>query len=136
MIVPLLMLAAQPAAAAPETAPPPDSVRVAVVDGRLDIPDEIAAAVVPYMRCLIASSGVPVYTEGRKALIPPPAGIGKGSDCSAHRSKAARDADYLLKQAGKGPRSKRALYIDKVLASIDAFHWRSSPPARKPEMPK
>ena len=64
----------------PGAPPPPLLSRPGVpgaelrVNARLDIPDEIAPAVVPYMQCLLASAGVPSYARGRP--LPPPPGIG------------------------------------------------------------
>lgn len=95
----------------------------------MQIPDEIAPAVVPYVRCVIASAGVPMYTAGRKALIPPPPGIGKGSDCSAIRHKAAQDAEKLLKRSGKMPRRERQAFIERVLSEAGNFSIPTPPRA-------
>lgn len=91
-----------------------------------DIPDEIAPAVIPYLLCRTASSGVPVYTQGKKALIAPPPGIAKGSDCSAARVKASADAHRMLRQAGRGDKAERAGYVEKVLSDLDRFQASSN----------
>jgi hypothetical protein len=93
---------------------------------RIDIPDDIAPALVPYMTCLIASAGLPMFSEG-KPVAPPP-GIIKGSDCSAVRSKAFKDADTMLEQAGRKEPGERAAYIDKALAAMDRFQAATNLP--------
>lgn len=99
--------------------------RLPQVESSLEIPDEIAPAVMPYMLCQVASAGVPMYTEGKKALIPPPPGITKGSDCGAARAKAATDADRMLKRAGRKGKAERGAYVEKVLRDMDEFHAAS-----------
>lgn len=101
--------------------------------GRLDIPDEIAPAVVPYLRCLIASAGVPVYTAGRESLIAPPQGVEKGSNCETFRTKARRDAHILLRRQGGRDKQQRQVMIEATLTSIDDFQRASTPPATSPE---
>jgi hypothetical protein len=98
--------------------------------GGFQIPDEVAPALAPYMNCRLASLGVPVYTSGREKLIRPPRGIGKGSDCTAVRTKAAQDADGMLKRANRGSRAERAALIERVLVSIDEFN--PAPPLPSP----
>jgi hypothetical protein len=106
-----------------------------VPTGRFDVPDEIAPAIVPYMMCQAASAGVPVYTEGRKQLIAPPAGIGKGSGCSAARELAARRADLLLRRRGGMTKKARAQLIERTLAGADAFQRASELPPPPPPPP-
>ena len=91
-----------------------------------DIPDEIAPAVIPYLLCRTASSGVPVYTQGKRALVAPPPGMAKGSDCSAARAKASADADRILRQAGHADRAERAGYVEKTLSDLDKFYASSN----------
>jgi hypothetical protein len=102
----------------------------------LDIPDEIAPAIVPYVICKTASAGIPMYTEGRERLIAPPAGFVKGVDCTAVRRQAARNADRLLRDRGGMTRKARSELIERTLAGADAFH-RSAvpPPSRVPDAP-
>jgi hypothetical protein len=107
-----------------------DRVAIAAVTRRLDIPDEIAPAIVPYMMCLSASAGTPVYTEGKKRLIPPPPGIGKGAGCSAQRARAAVDAEQLLRRRGGRNKKARRALIEKTLAEIDAFERAPAAPPR------
>ena len=101
--------------------------------GRLDIPDEIAPAVVPYLQCLIASAGVPLYTAGREKLIAPPEGAAKGSDCERFREKAARDADVLLRRHGGKDKQQREATIDRTLMNIEDFQRASRQPPTSPE---
>jgi hypothetical protein len=94
-------------------------IRRAVPTARLVIPDEIAPAVVPYMRCLDASLGMEVRNQGR--VLAPPPGIALGSDCSRYRAIAAGQADDMLRAQHRGRRSERRAFIERTLAGIDAF---------------
>jgi hypothetical protein len=95
------------------------------------IPDEIAPAIIPYIRCLVTSEGLPMYTEGRKQLIPPPSGVAKGSNCADFRVRARSDAEMLLRRQGKGGKAEREKLIDDTLGQADNF-FRSTatPPGR------
>ncbi|HYE29752.1 MAG TPA: hypothetical protein VEA61_16155 [Allosphingosinicella sp.] len=125
-MIALLLLAA--AAASPADAP--NLERRAVMRGSMDIPDEIAPAVLPYLNCQIASSGVPVYADGRR--LPPPAGIVKGSDCSAMRRQAATEADRMLRARGMASAARRRAIVDDTLARMDEFHRASLLPPVPP----
>lgn len=101
--------------------------------GSFRIPDELGPALAPYMNCRFASLGVPVYAAGKEKPIPPPRGIGKGSDCTLVRTKAAKDADRMLEGSNRGSRAERAALIERVLVSIDEFN--PGPPL-PPPVPK
>ena len=87
--------------------------------GSIDIPDEIAPALLPYMNCRNVSAGIAVFSDGKR--VAPPPGIVKGSDCSAHRAKAAKDANLMLKRAGRRGKKERAAFVEKALADFDRF---------------
>jgi hypothetical protein len=136
LIALFLMSAAAPASRA--TPPPPDqgaeqrTIRREVPTARLVIPDEIAPAVVPYMRCLDGSLGLQVRSQGR--VLPPPHGIALGSDCSGRRAIAARQADEMLRAQHRGGRSQRRAFIERTLASMDDFVGaRAHPLPSRPE---
>ncbi|MEA3000529.1 MAG: hypothetical protein QOH04_201 [Sphingomonadales bacterium] len=123
------------AIAAADPPPPPVEVRVPVIrrdvmTGRFEIPDELVPAVVPYMQCLNASAGIPVYRGNREALIAPPPGITKGSDCSGMRKQAAKTADKLLKARGHRDAAERHALIARVLGEADDFVSRTQAPTQ------
>ncbi|MFN3389242.1 MAG: hypothetical protein ACK40O_09925 [Allosphingosinicella sp.] len=91
----------------------------------LDIADEIAPAVIPYVLCLKASDGVPVYENGRR--LKPPKGVAPGDDCSGARAKAAADAETMLRRLGGRSAAQRRAFIATALADIDAFTSASAP---------
>jgi hypothetical protein len=121
----------QPKPIVPEDGAQPRTILRAVPMGTLDIPDEIAPAVVPYMRCLDASRGMEVRSQGR--VLAPPPGISLGSDCSEHRARAARLADEMLRARHRGRRSERRAFIERTLASIDRFVEASPHVDSRPE---
>lgn len=128
----LLVLAAVQAASPPAAMPP--VVERAVPEVRLDIPDEIAPAIVPYMRCLAASRGVPIRAPGHGAVEPPTAAV--GADCTPVRAAAARNAETMLAAQHRGTREERAALIERTLAGVDGFAnmSASAPPSeRKPD---
>jgi hypothetical protein len=97
--------------------PRPPNLRRAVPLGTLDIPDEIAPAIVPYMQCLYSSRGIQMR-RGAEVLAP---AVPEGTDCSSRRQEAARNADRTLRNQGRGTRAERATYVEAVLASVDRF---------------
>ena len=105
--------------------------RIAAPIGSLDIPDEIAPAVIPYLRCQLASAGHPERSGNR--VVPPPKGIARGSDCTAFRERARDHADRLLRAQGGQNKAARKAFIEKALQDVDDFH-RASPrtPAAAP----
>jgi hypothetical protein len=114
------------AVAAADPPPPPVEVRVPVIrrdvmTSRFEIPDELVPAVVPYMQCLNASAGIPVYRGNREALIPPPPGIARGSDCSGMRKQALERGDALLKAAGHRDAAERRALVERTLRQADDF---------------
>ena len=115
-------------AAAQATSAPPVMER-AVPMARLDIPDEIAPAVVPYMRCLMGSRGVP---EGRPGAARAPS-VAPGTDCAPVRATAARNAEAMLAAQHRGNPQERAAMIERALAGIDGFAAGFTPPATTPE---
>ena len=101
-----------------------------------DIPDEIAPAVIPYLQCLIASAGTPLYAEGRNRPIAPPKGIGKGSDCAAFRLQAAKNADRLLRENGNKSKAERRALIEATLAGLEDFQRAPAPQNLSPKSPE
>lgn len=91
------------------------------------IPDELVPAIFPYLMCLNASAGIPMYKGNREAVIPPPPGIGKGSDCTGMRREAARRGDELLKARGHGDAAERQAFIERELEQVDNFAPRTKP---------
>jgi hypothetical protein len=123
----LAAIRAVKASGAPAPAAPPIERR-GVVLGRLVIPDAIAPAVMPYLVCVGAKAGHPVYTDSGKRLAAPSPEAG---DCGALRAKAGRDADELLRRQGPGDEKARRSLIEKTLNDVDAFERDSSlPPSR------
>jgi hypothetical protein len=100
---------------------------IAVPQNSFDIPDEIAPALIPYLRCRLASAGQTEKSDGR--VVAPPKGIAKGSNCSAFREQAARNADRMLRTQGGRSSAERKAFIDKALQDMDQF--RLGPPAEK-----
>ena len=124
-----LALAAAQAASPPNVETPSTAVRRVPI-GRLVIPDEIGAAVVPYMRCLYASRGMAVHSNGvRERPV-----VAEGADCMAHRERAARQAERMLRDQGRGSRDDRRASVEAVLASIEAFVGEADRP-RNPDQP-
>jgi hypothetical protein len=109
----------------PEDAP----LRIAVPQKSLDIPDQIAPAVIPYFRCLLASAGQTEKSDGR--VVPPPPGITKGSNCTAFREKAARDAERMLRAQGGLSKAARAAFVEKALQDMDDLGIGAPPPTEE-----
>jgi hypothetical protein len=104
----LLMQAAEPVVVRTEAVPLPG--------GRLDIPDVIAPAVVPYVTCLFASRGIGIGAPGRI-----PAGFAVGMDCASHRTRAEEQADLLLKQQSRWRRARRTAFIETTLKRAEDY---------------
>lgn len=114
-----LMLFAQPAASAePEVV----SVRRPVMGARLEIPDEIAPAVVPYMLCKLSSAGVNIGPPERREAPT----VAVGTDCAPARAKAVANADTLLKRSGSMTKDQRRDLVERTLQSIETFHMPGS----------
>ena len=88
---------------------------------RLEIPDEIAPAIVPYFQCLLASRGIPLTREGR--VVTPT--VAPGTDCSSQRLEAAQRAETMLRNRHDRNEGERAQFIEATLASLDrtAAQW-------------
>ena len=97
---------------------PASTGTVAVTSGPLNIPDEIAPAVMPYMACLTAAKGSPLRNgpSGPEFM---PGRFKAGQDCSNVRAEAAQDSERLLK--GSTTKRERAKLIETTLSSIDGF---------------
>jgi len=91
---------------------------VVVQSGPLDIPDEIAPAVLPYMACLTAAKGSPLRNGpgGPEAF---PGRFKVGEDCTGARAEAALNANRMLK--GTRSKKKRSELVETTLSSIDNF---------------
>lgn len=129
MIATVVISLAAALAQAGQAAPPeageivhPPLVRRAAPVARLDIPDEIAPAVLPYMGCLMARDG----TEVRGGFDPRPVGVGRGADCGPYREAARRRADAILHRIGGRGADERRAYIERTLASMEAFQNASN----------
>ena len=115
-------------AAEPPAAPP---LERRVLLRRLDIPDEIAPAIVPYMQCVMASRGVAQRASVDGPLVRPVAPV--GADCSSHRAQAARRAEDMLRTQGRGDPAERTAFVERVLADVEAFVAEAGrPPANPP----
>jgi hypothetical protein len=119
---------AMPIAPAAEPAP---LVRREKLEGRLVIPDEIAPAIVPYMTCQLLAHGVRIGPPGAAQAIP--TAEQRQADCSGARQEAARRAERLLEQRGRGNAAERQAAVERVLASADAFVAQTAPPASGPQ---
>ena len=117
-----IFLAVALAAVQPAAAPPRDAQRSAfpnVVRGsNLTIPSEISPAVWPYYNCLVDSRGV--QRRGLDGSVQTPV-VGVGADCAPQRREATERADRLLRNRSLGNASRRAEYIETVLARVDRF---------------
>ena len=121
-----LSVAQPPEPPAGEKAAPQTSVRVQRL-GSLTIPDEVAPAVLPYLDCLYGSRGIEIRSPDGT---PQPNAVPRGADCTAQRREAAERADRLLRNRSLGTTSRRAEYVERVLANIDRF---AAGPAAAPE---
>ncbi|MBX3593451.1 MAG: hypothetical protein KF783_03145 [Sphingomonas sp.] len=112
----MIALAVQSTPVADETVTVETPVTVTTAT-KLDIPDEIAPALFPYVSCRIASRGEELRQNG--VVVKPV--VAKGADCSAARKRAAKDANGVLKQNSGQSASARGKIIADALAAIDAF---------------
>jgi hypothetical protein len=93
--------------------PVPSSSPEAARQVSLVITGEIAPAVFPYMQCLRENGGA------------------SAGQCHAARVTASKEADRILKRAGRGKAERRA-HIESLLASVDRFHAAASVPPTSP----
>lgn len=105
-----------------------DRVAIPRVKQGLEIPDEIAPAILPYLLCRSASAGVAVYSEEKRQPVAPPPGLAQGASCDLQRARAAADADGLLRRRGGRDEVARRSLIGTTLAGIDAFLRASASP--------
>jgi hypothetical protein len=85
----------------------------------LDIPDELAPAVVPYMNCLVTSMGHVARNE--RGAVPPSPGVSQGSDCSLQRQQAQTLGEQLLERRGMTDPEQRRQRVDSVLSGARDF---------------
>jgi len=124
-IAALLAVAAQTG-----TPPAPDVLIERVPLGTLNIPDEIASAILPYFDCEMASRGVPLGPPGAQTL-PPPGRL--GADCSEIRARAALRAEAMLRDQRRGTAVERRAFVERVLVNVHSFVAVAGPPPRAPE---
>ena len=123
-----LSLSATQAADPPAGADPkPRTLVRAVPLGTLNIPDEVAPAVLPYLECLYGSRGIEFRSRDGT---PQPSAAPRGADCTALRREAADRADRLLRNRSLGTASRRAEYVEIVLARVDDFVAGAATPPR------
>jgi hypothetical protein len=114
------------AAAQPEAAPVVQ--RQTTSDHRvasLDVPDEIAPAVLPYLQCKLSSAGIEVRS-GRNGPVEPTTVL-RGADCSRLREQAVARGERMLRDQRRGTRTERLEFLERTLASIDRFAAASTP---------
>lgn len=102
--------------------------------GSIDVPDEIAPAIGPYITCRIMASGTPLIVEGKPVSYT----LSGQTDCAKVRENAAREADSLLVRQGMGDEAKRRAFVGKALADADSFTATLSTPqsfAVAPDVP-
>jgi hypothetical protein len=85
----------------------------------LDITDEIAPAILPYVSCRLASAGIPLRSSRDGPEETPTAAVGAG--CTESRAEAARRAEAMLRAQRRGSRSERRVYVERVLSNVDNF---------------
>jgi hypothetical protein len=105
--------------------PPPPTLASDRPMGHLNIPDEIAPAIVPYVNCVMASRGVQMRSSGNAVQAP---AVPAGSDCTPARAEAARQADAMLAGQHRGSRQQRQALIERTLTNVDNFAAASSTP--------
>lgn len=116
-MIALLATAAMLAAAAQDDVP---HVRLENVPlATLNIPDEIAPAILPYSDCQLASRGVRNGPPGPGQTVPPPEQL--GANCSGERETARRQGENRLRDLGRGTPAERRAYVERVLAQVDRF---------------
>ena len=120
----LMLLALQAPAAEPASSP-----GTVTVEQNLNIPDEIAPAMIIYVNCRVSSHGVPMRNERGETM---DAVVPVGGDCTAHRKQAAENADSMLRRYTEQSRKERRELIEKTLNSIDKFtSWSAAPQTEK-----
>ena len=120
---------ARPAAGA-QASPFPNVVR----GSNLTIPGEISPAIWPYYNCLVDSRGV--ERRGTDGTVQTPV-VAAGADCVAQRREATEHADRILRNRSMGTTSRRAEYIETVLARVDGFvagMGNVTPPSSRPTL--
>jgi hypothetical protein len=106
----------------PET-PAPPTVRRPAIRAVIDIPDEIAPAVLPYAKCQMAFWGI----ANRGPYDPPVPPVARPDNCEKERTTAATEAESLLKEAGQLNADERKVFIERTLVSIETFMKESAP---------
>jgi hypothetical protein len=103
--------------------PPPPMVRLPNTSdtavARLKIPDEIAPAIVPYLRCKLASGGMELRSSVNGPVQAPTAPV--GADCKKVREQAALRAERMLRDQRRGPSADHRAFVERALTSIDDF---------------
>lgn len=92
--------------------------------GSIEVPDEIAPAIGPYITCRIMASGTPLIVEGKPVNYNLPG----QTDCAKVRENAAVESDKLLTRRGMNDEAERQAFVDKVLADADSFTATLSTP--------
>ena len=105
-----------------EAAPAGEELQIVRRQVSLDIPDEIAPAVIPYLECLMLVHHGPAVFADRPRTEP-----GPGGDCSPHRREATARADELLIRIGGRSPEQHRLFIEDTLGSFEAFTNPASP---------
>lgn len=114
----MIFLAAVAVAAEPAL-PAPAPVAGPLGGVQIHAPDEIVPAVLPYLSCLYASHGLALLNGTDREAIN--SKVGLGSDCSAVRHKAERDAIAVLKaKEGLGSESPEGV-VATTLSSMDDY---------------
>ena len=97
----------------------------------LDVPDEIVPAVMPYVNCVHAKSGVPAYSGGKLLDL-----SDQPEDCARVRELAVKNGVRLLRSQRLGENDKeREARVLQFLSDFDKYSERlgdppsSSPPA-------
>lgn len=103
----------------------PGAVQQSVPVARLDIPNEIAPAMLPYLQCKMRSAGIELLAPGSEPT--PPRAAPTGADCSRIRQQAAERAARILRDRRQGSADEQRLLIERTLAGIDGFIPASAP---------
>ena len=95
------------------------------------IPDEIAPAVFPYLRCL--SDGFNAESKKHGAVLDggalKSANVAARSGCAKERVEAKTQAEQLLKKQGSAPAADRAKLIEDALTGVEGIFEDTNPPA-------
>ena len=114
---------------APEP-PAPQLERRVATRRVLDIPDEIAPAIIPYLQCAMASRGVEQRVSENGPRVRPAAPM--GADCASHRAEAARRAEEMLRSQGRGSPAERRAFVERALTDVDTFAAGAGRPPAEP----